>query len=146
MSRQILEQMIWWWAGRYWSRWYDDEQADTEADDMMMSRQILEQMIWWSGRYWSRWYDDEQTDTGADHSRGIIQYKTFRSEDLHQLYLNIFGSKRLVFNNSPAVICFSICLFINSNTQQWTFTVSLWYDPCIPVCSSGHVMFLHFMH
>ena len=32
------------------------------------------------------WYDYTVADTGADHSRGITQYKTFRSEDLHQLY------------------------------------------------------------
>ena len=35
---------------------------------------------------WTTLGFDEQADTGADHSRGIIQYKTFQSKDLHQLY------------------------------------------------------------
>ena len=29
---------------------------------------------------------DEQADTEADHSRGIIKYKMFWSENFHQLY------------------------------------------------------------
>ena len=78
----------WWWAARVtachsFAVLMANQQCPRSHKVFTLSRQILEQIT----------------------AEEIIQYKTFQSEDLHQLVqlMKILGSKRLVLNEDPRI-------------------------------------------
>ena len=83
--------------------------------------------------------------TKLKESRLTYTYISCDSLSFVQL-MKIFGSKRLVLNDSSPVICSSICPLINSNMQQWTFTVSKWNSHTYHTGVSGLAVLLDFAH